>query len=118
MKQIESLSIEVKCIKKIQPHEWATLAKMEDFHNIYYQGFSDDVHGNIETLDHYFDVNNAHAFCFSPDDRDLYLVALASQKGTVNALSHYSHTAGIDLSKEMEALNAKVENVFHQNQPS
>ena len=89
---------------------------MEDFNNTYYQGFSDDIHGNVETLDHYFDENNSYSFVYSPGEDDLYLVALASQKGTINALSHYSRTADVDLSKELEELHGKVENIFHENQ--
>jgi hypothetical protein len=51
---------------------------MDDFHNIYYQGLSDDVHANIESLNHYFDESSEHMMNFGPSDKDLLAVAAAS----------------------------------------
>jgi len=105
--EIQSLSTEKS--KKTEPHKWASLAQMEDFHNLYYQGMSDDVHANIESLDHYFDEASTHFINFGPSDKDLTLVAIACQRTIVNAIEKYSQFLNVCVSEELSLLNLKID---------
>ncbi|HMV59275.1 MAG TPA: DUF5677 domain-containing protein [Nitrospira sp.] len=105
--EIQSLSTEKP--KKTEPHQWASLAQMEDFHNLYYQGMSDDVHANIESLNHYFDEASTHLINFGPSDKDLALVATACQRTMVNAIEKYAQFLNVRVSEELSLLNPKID---------
>lgn len=105
--EIESLSKEKP--KKTDPHAWATHAQMDDFHNLYYQGMSDDIHANVESLNHYFDEASTHLINFGPSDKDLTLVATACQRTMLNALEKYARFLSTDVSKELSLLNLKID---------
>ena len=117
-KEIQKLHEETKSIKQIKPHHWATQAKMEDFHNNYYQGLSDDVHGNVETMDHYFDQNDNYNFCFFPSEADIDLVAFASQKSIINTVANYAEFNNSNLHSFLENANEVTESIFVESQES
>ena len=105
--EIQSLSNEKP--KKTEPHQWACLAQMEDFHNLYYQGMSDDVHANVESLNHYFDEASTHLINFGPSDKDLTLVATACQRIIVNAIEKYAQFLNDRVSEELSFLIPKID---------
>lgn len=107
--EAEILSLSKEKPKKTDPHEWASLAQMEDFHNLYYQGMSDDVHANVESLNHYFDEASTHLINFGPSDKDLTLVATACQRTMLNALEKYALFLNADISKELSILSPKID---------
>jgi len=99
---------------KTEPHEWASFAQMDDFHNVYYQGMSDDTHGNIESLNHYFDENSAHLMSFGPSDKGLPVVAAACHRALINAIEKYASFQRVNVdtdlavfSKENDELESK-----------
>ncbi len=113
--EIESLSKDKT--KKTEPHEWASLAQMDDYHNLYYQGMSDDTHANMESLNYYFDENSDHLVSFGPSNKGLFLVATACQRTLINAIEKYAlfQNACIAdelsfLSRETDALEGKYGN--------
>lgn len=105
--EIQSLSTERP--KKTEPHTWAALAKMEDFHYFYYQGMSDDVYTNIESLNHYIEDTSTHLINFGPTDKDLTFVAIACQRTIVNAVEKYAQFLNIRVSTELSLLNQKID---------
>lgn len=101
--EIDALSKEKP--KKTEPSRWASLAKMEDFHNLYYQGMSDDTHANIESLNHYFDDNSAYIVSFGPSDRGLTLVAVACNRTLINAIEKFALFQGVNITTELSQLS-------------
>lgn len=91
--------------KKTEPHEWASLAQMDDFHNLYYQGMSDDIHGNIESLNHYFDEDSAHIMSFGPSDKGLPVVAAACHRTLINAIEKYASFQHVDVATDLALLS-------------
>ncbi|MFJ1257142.1 DUF5677 domain-containing protein [Cupriavidus sp. CuC1] len=91
--------------KKTEPHEWASLAKMDDFHNLYYQGMSDDTHANMESLNHYFDDEAPHIMGFGPSDKGLLVVATACHRTVINVVEKYAAFQGSHISDELSLLN-------------
>jgi hypothetical protein len=101
--EIEKLSREKP--ENTTPHEWAWLAKMDDFHNLYYQGMSDDTHSNIESLNHYIDKNSAHLVNFGPSNRDLPIVAAACHRTLINAIEKYGAFQKTDVAADLAILS-------------
>lgn len=101
--EIDSLSKEKP--KKTEPHEWASLAQMDDFHNLYYQGMSDDTHGNIESLNHYFDEYSAHLVSFGPSNKGLAIVAAACHRTLINAIEKYGSFQKANVASELALLD-------------
>jgi hypothetical protein len=93
--------------KKTDPHEWASLAKMEDFHNLYYQGMSDETHANIESLNHYFDDNSAYIVSFGPSDKGLALLAVACHRTLINAVERFALFQGTNITTELCQLSGE-----------
>ena len=114
-KEIDELSVAAKSLKKLAPHDWASKAEMDDFHRVYYQGLSDDTHGNIETLDHYFDKNSDYAFCFGPSVQDLNIVAHACQRGMVNAIIHYTSYVGNSNPEILKPISDEVDQALYDS---
>lgn len=113
--EVEIDKLKQEGLKTTKPFEWARWAKMEDFHNIYYQGMSDDTHGNIESLNHYFDENSPHIMSFGPSDKGLTLVAAACHRTLINAIAKYASFLGIDVETDLALLskeNDVLENKF------
>lgn len=107
--EIKTLSKEKP--KKTEPHRWACLARMEDFHNLYYQAMSDDVHANIESLNHYFDEASTHLVSFGPSDKDLSSVAAACQRTMVNAIEKYVLYLNVKMSDELSAMSSRIDTI-------
>ena len=82
---------------------------MADFHNLYYQGMSDDIHANIESLNHYFDENSTHLISFGPSDNGLCLVATASQRTLINGMEKYSLFQNVRISNELSELSHEID---------
>lgn len=105
--EVESLA---KLKPKItEPHQWALLAQMQDFHDVYYQGLSDDVHSNIESLNHYFDDTSKHLVSFGPSDTHLTLVAAACQRTMLNAIEKYASFQNTNVSNELSQLSPRID---------
>lgn len=105
--EIERLSKEQ--LPRTEPYQWARLAQMEDFHNLYYQGMSDDVHNNIESLNHYFDETSTHLVNFGPSDKDLILVATACQRTMLNAIEKYGLFLNASATEELSAVSLRID---------
>ncbi len=108
------IEAEIKCLskqkpKKTEPSAWAKLAQMEDFHNLYYQGMSDDVHANIESLSHYLDESSTHLVSFGPSDKDLKTVAAACHRTMLNAIEKYAHFLNVNVSQELSGLSRRID---------
>jgi len=103
--EIDALSKEKP--KKTEPYEWASLAKMEDFHNLYYQGMSDDTHANIESLNYYFDENSAHIVSFGPSDKGLVIVAAACHRTLINAIEKFALFRNVNIATELSQLSGE-----------
>lgn len=103
--EIDNLSKEKP--KKTEPHKWAFLAKMEDFHNLYYQGMSDDTHANIESLNHYFDENSPHNVIFGPSDKGLALTANACHRTLINAAEKFALFQNVNIATELIKINSE-----------
>lgn len=103
--EIEMLSKEKT--KKTEPYEWAALAQMEDFHNLYYQGMSDDTHANIESLNHYFDDGSEHLVNFGPTDKGLAIVAVACHRTLINAIEKFASFRNSEVATELANLNSE-----------
>ena len=101
--EINSLSKEKE--KKTEPHKWASLAQMHDFHNLYYQGMSDDTHGNVESLNHYFDEDSDHIMSFGPSDKGLPIVAVACHLALINAIEKYALFQQVDVTTDLANLS-------------
>lgn len=101
--EIDTLSKEKP--KKTEPHEWASLAQMDDFHNLYYQGMSDDTHGNIESLNHYFDENSDHVMNLGPSDKGLSIVAAACHRTLINAIEKYASFQQVNVATDLAVLS-------------
>ena len=82
---------------------------MDDFHNLYYQGMSDDVHANIESLNHYFDEASAHLVNFGPSDRDLTFVATACDRTMLNAIEKYALFLNASVSEDLSAASLRID---------
>ena len=111
--EIDTLSKERP--KKTEPHEWASLAKMDDFHNLYYQEMSDDTHGNIESLNHYFDEDSDHMVSFGPSNKGLATVAAACHRTLINAIEKYALFQQVNVAPDLSALsraNDELENKY------
>jgi hypothetical protein len=93
--------------KKTDPHEWASMAKMEDFHNLYYQGMSDDTHANIESLNHYFDENSAHIVSFGPSEKGLAIVAAACHRTLINAIEKFALFRNENIAAQLSKLSGE-----------
>lgn len=102
-KEIDTLT--KRTPKQTKPHKWASLAKMDDFHNLYYQGMSDDAHGNIESLNHYFDNDSDHIMSFGPSDKQLPFVAAACHRTFINAIEKYALFNQVDITTALDKLN-------------
>jgi hypothetical protein len=105
---------EINCLSKqkpmkTEPSAWAKLAQMEDFHNLYYQGMSDDVHANIESLNHYFDESSTHLVSFGPSDKDLTTVAAACHRTMLNAIEKYARFLNVDVSQQLSGLSRRID---------
>jgi hypothetical protein len=94
--------------KKTDPHVWASLAEMEDFHDIYYQVMSDDTHANIESLNHYFDEKSAHILSFGPSDKWLAPVAIACHRALINAMQKFALFQGTNITTELSQFNNEI----------
>jgi hypothetical protein len=103
--EIDALSKEKS--KKTGPYEWASLAKMEDFHNLYYQGMSDDTHANIESLNHYFDQNSAYILSFGPSDEGLALAVVVSHRILINAIEKFALFQNANIASELAQLSGE-----------
>ncbi len=106
--------------KKTEPYEWASLAKMEDFHNLYYQKMSDDTHANIESLDHYFDENSAHIVSFGPSEKGLGIVAVACHRTLINAIEKFTSFRNANIATELSQLSGEndvLEGKYSNGQP-
>ncbi len=108
------IEAEIQCLSekkptRTEPSEWAKLAQMEDFHHIYYQGMSDDVHANIESLNHYFDESSGHLISFGPSDKDLPTVGTACLRTMVNAIEKYTCFLNTDVSQELSGLKGRID---------
>ena len=97
--EIDTLSRE--SLRKTEPHEWASLAQMDDFNDLYYQAMSDDTHGNIESLNHYFDENSTHLLNFGPSDEGLAMVAAACNRALINAIEKYASFHNVIVASEL-----------------
>lgn len=93
--------------KKTEPHEWASLAQMDDFHHLYYQGMSDDIHGNIESLNHYFDENSTHIINFGPSDKGLPIVAVICHRTLINAIEKYASFQEVNVATDLAFLSGE-----------
>jgi hypothetical protein len=93
---------------RLEQNQWASLAQMDDFHNIYYQGLSDDVHANIESLNHYCDESSEHMMNFGPSDKDLLAVAAASQRTMLSLIEKYAQHLKQDVTGQLAALNKSI----------
>ena len=91
--------------KKTEPYRWASLAKMEDFHNLYYQKMCDDTHANIESLNHYFDENSAHIISFGPSDKGLAIVAAVCHRTLINAIEKFTSFRNESIASELSQLS-------------
>jgi len=91
--------------KKTEPHEWASLAQMDDFHNLHYQRMSDDTHGNIESLNHYFDEDSSHIMNFGPTDKGLTIVVAACHRTLVNAIEKFASFQQVNVANELAILS-------------
>jgi len=105
--EIETLSKEKPA--KIEPHKWASMAQMEDFNHLYYQGMSDDTHANIESLNHYFDEQSEYALTFGPSDKGLGLIAAACYRTAINAIAKYSVFLSIDVQAELASISKETD---------
>jgi hypothetical protein len=94
-------------LKKTEPRKWASLAKMEDFHNLYYQEMSDDTHANIESLNHYFDEDSAHVVSFGPSDKGLALVAVACHRTLINAVEKFALFQNANIAIKLSQLSGE-----------
>ncbi len=110
--EIDKLSRENSVETK--PHEWASLAQMNDFHNLYYQGMSDDTHGNIESLNHYFDEESAHIISFGPSDKGLAITAAACIRSLINAIEKYASFQHIDISNNLALFSKENDELEHK----
>lgn len=97
--EIDILSRENR--RKTEPHEWASLAQMDDFNDLYYQAMSDDAHGNIESLSHYFDEDSTHLLNFGPSDKGLAMVASACNHALINAIEKYATFQDVIVASEL-----------------
>ena len=95
--------------KRTEPYQWALLAQMQDFHNTYYQGLSDDVHSNIESLNHYFDDTSKHLVSFGPSDTHLTLVATACHRTMLHAIEKYASFQAANISDELTQLSPRID---------
>jgi hypothetical protein len=103
--EIKELSKEES--KKTEPYQWAAMARMEDFHNVYYQGMSDDTHANVESLNHYFDENSEHLVNFGPSDKGLAIVAVACHRTLINAIEKFASYRDENVATELANLSSE-----------
>jgi hypothetical protein len=84
---------------------------MDDFHNLYYQGLSDDVHANIESLNHYFDEASAHFVNFGPSDKGLSEVAAACERTMLSLIETYAQYFSQAVSEELLSLSRRIDDI-------
>lgn len=106
-KEIDALS--KKKSKETKPYEWASLAKMEDFHNIYYQVMCDDVHANVESLNYYFDENLSHVVSFGPSDKGLAFTIVVCNRTLINVIEKFALFQNTNVATELSQLNNENE---------
>jgi hypothetical protein len=99
--------------KKTESNEWARLAEMDDFHNLYFQWVSDDTHAGIESLNHYFDEVSPYLMTFGPTDKEISTVAAIGHRSILLALETYARfqCVSIDLARYRNQTDA-LENEY------
>jgi Family of unknown function (DUF5677) len=106
-KEIDALTKDKKGELKTQPCKWAELANMEDFHNLNYQEMSDDTHGNIESLNHYFDDKSDHIMSFGPSNNGLPNTAYVCHRALINCIEKYALFQQVSVAEGLSLLSGK-----------
>lgn len=95
-----------KKFKMTNPHTWAELASMADFHNIYYPMLCDEVHANSASVSHYIDTQSEFALNFGPTDKGLPLTLTISNRTLVCCIESYAKFLMADIGAVLQVLSA------------